>query len=180
MANRTRLNRRQMLGACLFSLGWSGIGWSKSTAPGGPAASLARARTSRLLQSREDLSEALVESDLEQPREEVSEQSTLLSLDIHELSGDDGIVQVSVSVNNPASRDSHISSILVLAEKNPQPLIKTFFFSADHSKKTVSTRCRLVCSQRVVVVAKMKNGDLQSVGRDVVFHKSGNKNGQVT
>jgi len=130
---------------------------------------MVNANTSRLLQSREGMSEALVEPNLEQSREEVSEQSTLLNLDIHEIAGSEGIVQLSVSLKSPANRNGNVSSILILAEKNPQPLIKTFFFNADHSKKTVSTRCRLVCSQRVVVVAKMRNGELRSVGRDVVL-----------
>ncbi len=169
MVRQIHVNRRQMLGACLLSIGWAGGVWSKPTAPGGPAVSMMNTHTSRLLQIREDWPQGLIEPELPQSEEDARSQSAFLNLDIHRIAGSDGIVEISVSLNSPDSRDGNVSSILMLAEKNPQALIKTFFFNADHSKKTVSTRCRLICSQRVVAVAKMRNGELRSVGRNVVF-----------
>ena len=158
MVGDTRVSRRQIVGTCLFSMvPWV---WPLSTARAGQVTSKVDAEAARLLRAREVSADGVAEPAVLQP--------SVITLDLNEIAGSDGMVELSITINSRAVSDATVSSVLILAEQNPQPLVKTLYFHAGGSScGSALTRFHLARSQRVVAVAKMSDGSLQSVGKDV-------------
>ena len=54
--------------------------------------------------------------------------------------------------------DDFVRAIAVFNERNPQPNVAVFHFSARSGKAVASTRIRLGDSQKIVAVARMSDG----------------------
>jgi sulfur-oxidizing protein SoxY len=77
-------------------------------------------------------------------------------------------VPVTVSVDSPMTETDHVESIHLFNEKNPQPFIAAFHIGPRAGKARVSTRIRIADSQRLVAVARMKDGTFWSDTADVI------------
>jgi sulfur-oxidizing protein SoxY len=77
-------------------------------------------------------------------------------------------VPLTVAVESPMTEEEHVTAIHLFNEKNPQPYVATFRFSAASGKAAVSTRIKLADSQQVVAIARMNDGSLWSDSAQVI------------
>jgi sulfur-oxidizing protein SoxY len=76
-------------------------------------------------------------------------------------------VPVTIAVDSPMTESDHVTSIHLLAEKNPGTDIAIFHFTPMSGEAKVSTRVRLAKTQNVVAVAQMSDGSIY-VGKHMV------------
>jgi sulfur-oxidizing protein SoxY len=79
-------------------------------------------------------------------------------LDISPLVENGNLVPMSVSVESPMTPTDYVKAIHVIAEGNPLPNIVTFYLGPRAGRAQVSTRIRLLTSQRLWAVAEMSDG----------------------
>lgn len=81
-----------------------------------------------------------------------------VSLTAPEIAENGNTVPVSFSVESPMTADDYVEAVMILAEGNPNPGVATFSFSPMSGRAEASTRMRLAKTQRVLAIAKMKDG----------------------
>lgn len=81
-----------------------------------------------------------------------------VTLDAPEIAENGNTVPISVSVDSAMSGDDQVEAVMLLAEGNPNPGVATFKFSPMSGNANASVRIRLAKTQRVIAVAKMKDG----------------------
>jgi sulfur-oxidizing protein SoxY len=67
-------------------------------------------------------------------------------------------VPVAVSVESPMTEADHVEAVLLLAERNPTPVVATLRFFPDAGEAFASLRVRLAQSQTLTAVARMSDG----------------------
>jgi sulfur-oxidizing protein SoxY len=77
-------------------------------------------------------------------------------------------VPLTVSVDSPMTATDYVETIHLFNQKNPQPYITAFHIGPRAGKARVSTRIRLADSQRLVAVARMRDGSFWSDSADVI------------
>jgi sulfur-oxidizing protein SoxY len=91
-----------------------------------------------------------------------------VKLEVPSIVENGNTVPLTVSVDSPMTETDHVESIHLFNEKNPQPFIAVFHIGPRAGKARVSTRIRLADSQRLVAVARMKDGTFWSDTADVI------------
>jgi sulfur-oxidizing protein SoxY len=91
-----------------------------------------------------------------------------VKLDIAQLVDNGNVVPMTVSVNSPMTAASHVKSIAVFNEKNPQREVVKFDLGPRSGKAEVSTRIRLATTQTLVAVAQMSDGTFWSHTVEVI------------
>lgn len=91
-----------------------------------------------------------------------------VKLEISPLVDNGNTVPMTVSVDSPMTASNHVVSIAVFNEKNPQRDICRFVLGPRAGKASVSTRIRLVTTQKLVAVAQMNDGSYWSDTVDVI------------
>src|ERR1700684_4160515 len=91
-----------------------------------------------------------------------------VKLDIPPLVENGNTVPMTVSVTSPMTSEEYVKSIHVFNEKNPQPNIGNYYLGPRAGRAQVSTRIRLVDSQKIVAIAHLADGLFWSVSVDVV------------
>lgn len=81
-----------------------------------------------------------------------------VTVDIPVLLESGASVPTKVSVDSAMRGDDFVSAIAVFNERNPQPNVAIFHFSERSGKALAQTRIRLGDSQKIVAVAKMRDG----------------------
>ncbi len=81
-----------------------------------------------------------------------------VSVDIPVLLESGASVPTKVSVESAMREDDFVRAIAVFNERNPQPNVAVFHFTARSGKAVASTRIRLGDSQKIVAVARMGDG----------------------
>ena len=81
-----------------------------------------------------------------------------VTVDIPVLLESGASVPTKVSVESAMKGADFVTSLAVFNEKNPQPNVAVFHFSARTPQATAQTRIRLGDSQKIVAVAKMRDG----------------------
>lgn len=81
-----------------------------------------------------------------------------VKLDIAKLVDNGNSVPVVVSVDSPMTADDHVTGIALFNEKNPQHEVAEFTLGPHNGRARVSTRIRLAMGQKLVAVAKMRDG----------------------
>ena len=79
-------------------------------------------------------------------------------LDIATLVDNGNSVPIVISVDSPMTAADHVVGIVVFNEKNPQHEVAEFVLGPHSGRARVSTRIRLAMSQKLVAVAKMRDG----------------------
>jgi sulfur-oxidizing protein SoxY len=69
-------------------------------------------------------------------------------------------VPIAIKVDSPMTEADHVAYIHVFADGNPVPRVASFALGPRAGKAEVATRIRLARSQRVTVVAALKDGSL--------------------
>ncbi|WP_282608557.1 thiosulfate oxidation carrier protein SoxY [Pelagibius sp. Alg239-R121] len=85
-------------------------------------------------------------------------ESAIIKLEVPEIAENGNTVPLSVSVDSPMTADNYVKRVILLAEKNPNPGVATFHFTARSGVAEASTRMRLATTQNVVAVAELSDG----------------------
>jgi sulfur-oxidizing protein SoxY len=81
-------------------------------------------------------------------------------------------VPLKVSVDSPMNATGHVRSITLLSERNPRPLMATFYLGPRAGRAEVTTRVRLNGTQRVLAVAQLSDGTFWSGSAEVEVTES--------
>lgn len=91
-----------------------------------------------------------------------------IRFDIAELIDNGNSVPITISVDSPMTAASHVTSIAVFNEKNPQRDVARFQLGPRAGRATVSTRIRLATTQQLVAIARLNDGSWWSRRVDVI------------
>src|SRR5262245_26254693 len=83
-----------------------------------------------------------------------------ITIDLPVIAENGNSVPLSVIVDSPLTDDDHVTEVLLIAERNPRPVIATFHFTPMMGRAEASTRIRLAATQNVTVLAKTSRGAL--------------------
>lgn len=89
-------------------------------------------------------------------------------LDTPVLADNGHSVPVRIVVDSPMSATDHVRRIVIIAERNPRPLVATFTLGPHSGRAEVATRIRLADIQEVLALAQMSDGSWWKGGAKVV------------
>ena len=95
-----------------------------------------------------------------------------VKVDTPRLADNGHSVSLAVSVESPMTAADHVRSITLLSERNPRPLMATFYLGPKAGRAEVATRVRLASSQRVLAVAQLSDGSYWSGSAEVEVTES--------
>jgi len=81
-----------------------------------------------------------------------------VNLEISPLVENGNLVPMTVSVESPMTQAEHVTAIHIVAEGNPLPNVVSFYLGERAGRAQVSTRIRLMNSQRIWALAQMSDG----------------------
>jgi sulfur-oxidizing protein SoxY len=91
-----------------------------------------------------------------------------VTLEIAPLVENGNLVPMTVSVESPMTSTDFVKAVHIISEKNPLPNIVSFNFGARAGRAQVSTRIRLLTSQRLWAIAEMNDGTFWQGHADTV------------
>jgi sulfur-oxidizing protein SoxY len=91
-----------------------------------------------------------------------------VTLEIAPLVENGNLVPMTVSAESPMTSTDFVKAIHIISEKNPLPNIVSFNFGARAGRAQVSTRIRLLTSQRLWAIAEMNDGSFWQGHADTV------------
>lgn len=94
-------------------------------------------------------------------------------LDILKMADNANAVPTTIAVDTPMTAESYCAEVMLVAEKNPRPVVCRFEFSPGPGVAEVSTRIRLAESQDVVALARMNDGSVRIARASVVVTMGG-------
>jgi sulfur-oxidizing protein SoxY len=95
-----------------------------------------------------------------------------VTLDVARLADNGHSVPMRVEVESPMTPADHVKKITLLSERNPRPIMATFYLGPRTGKAEVSTRVRLNGSQRVTAVVLFSDGTEASAHAQVEVTES--------
>jgi sulfur-oxidizing protein SoxY len=91
-----------------------------------------------------------------------------VKLDIAALVDNGNSVPITITVDSPMTASDYVVGIAVFNEKNPEHDVAQFALSAASGRARVATRIRLAMTQKIVAVAKMRDGSCWTHTVDVL------------
>ena len=91
-----------------------------------------------------------------------------VKLTIPHLAENGHLVPVDLSIDSPITEADHVTTLWILSEKNPRPLIAKLGFSPGMGKAALVTRIRLATAQWVVALAQMSDGTFWADATEVI------------
>jgi sulfur-oxidizing protein SoxY len=91
-----------------------------------------------------------------------------VTFNIAKLIDNGNAVPVTIAVDSPMTAADHVTGIAIFNERNPETDIARFTLGPRSGKAEVSTRIRLATSQKLVAVARMKDGSYWQQTADVI------------
>ncbi|HKW39576.1 MAG TPA: thiosulfate oxidation carrier protein SoxY [Burkholderiales bacterium] len=79
-------------------------------------------------------------------------------------------VGMTVRVDSPMSKADHVRQIDLIADRNPIPLVATFFLNPGSGRAEIESRLRLNGSQRVTAIARLSDGSFWYDAADVTVN----------
>lgn len=83
-----------------------------------------------------------------------------IALDLPEIAENGNTVPLTLTVESPMTKESHVTDVVVLAEGNPNSGVAKFTFTPLAGKAEAAVRIRLATTQNVVVLAKTSDGGI--------------------
>src|SRR6516165_203315 len=83
-----------------------------------------------------------------------------VTIDLPDIAENGNSVPLSVLVDSPMTPDDHVTEVLVVADRNPRPVVATFHFTPAMARAEAATRIRLAATQTVTAAAKTSKGAL--------------------
>jgi sulfur-oxidizing protein SoxY len=93
-------------------------------------------------------------------------------LELPRVADDGHSVPLLVRVDSPMSDSDHVRRIDLVSEKNPVPLMATFFLGPDTGRAEIESRVRLNGSQRVTAIAQLSDGSFWFDATDIVVNEA--------
>ncbi len=81
-----------------------------------------------------------------------------IKIDIPPLAESGNAVPLTLTVESPMTAESHVKTIFVFSERNPNAEVVRFHMGPRAGKAQVSTRIRLAATQTVVAIAELSDG----------------------
>jgi len=81
-------------------------------------------------------------------------------------------VPMTVRVDSPMSEADYVRRIDLVSEKNPVPLMATFFLGPHMGRAEIESRVRLNGNQRVTAVAQLSDGSFWFDAADIAVNES--------
>jgi sulfur-oxidizing protein SoxY len=91
-----------------------------------------------------------------------------VKLDISLLVENGNSVPLSVLVDNPMTKDNHVTRIGLFNEKNPLPDVAIFNLTPRSGRAQIATRMRLNDTQFITAIAEMSDGTFFSAKSEVI------------
>ena len=91
-----------------------------------------------------------------------------VKLTIPHLAENGHLVPVNLSVQSPMTTTDHVSTLWLLSEKNPRPIIAKLSFTPGMGRAALITRIRLATAQYVVALAQMSDGSFWADATEVI------------
>ena len=91
-----------------------------------------------------------------------------VKLDIPHLAENGHLVPLTVTVDSPMTAADHVTTLYLLSEKNPRPIIAKIGMSPGAGRAALTTRIRLAGAQHVVALAQMSDGSFWAAAADVI------------
>ena len=91
-----------------------------------------------------------------------------VTLDVAQLVDNGNAVPVTVSVDSPMTAADHVVALALFNERNPQRDVFTARLGPRSGRARVSSRIRLATTQKLVAVARMRDGSCWSRTVDVI------------
>jgi len=95
-----------------------------------------------------------------------------VTVDTPRLADNGHSVPLKVSVASPMTATDYVRSIILLSEKNPRPVMATFYLGSKAGRAEVVTRVRLNSTQRLLAIAQLSDGSFWSGGAEVEVTES--------
>ena len=95
-----------------------------------------------------------------------------VKVDTPRLADNGHSVPLTVSVESTMTAADHVRNITLLSERNPRPLMATFYLGPKAGRAEVATRVRLNGTQRVLAVAQISDGSYWSGTAEVEVTES--------
>ncbi|MDH5537171.1 MAG: sulfur oxidation protein SoxY [Betaproteobacteria bacterium] len=95
-----------------------------------------------------------------------------VKLNIPRLADNGHSVPLKIAVESAMTAADHVRRIIILSERNPRPVIATFYLSPKCGRPEVATRVRLNGTQRVLVIAQLADGEYWSGSAEVEVTES--------
>lgn len=89
-------------------------------------------------------------------------QAGRVKLELPQIAENGNSVPLKVSVESPMTQRDHVTSITLLSEKNPRPVIARFFIGPRAGRAEINTRIRLAATQSVLAIAQLSDGTFWS------------------
>lgn len=93
-------------------------------------------------------------------------------LEIPRLADNGHSVPLKVIVESPMSATDYVSSVTLLSERNPRPLMAKFYLGPRCGRAEIATRVRLNGSQRLLAIAQLSDGSYCSGTAEVEVTES--------
>jgi len=77
-------------------------------------------------------------------------------------------VFTTIAAESPMTEADYVKAIHLISEKNPVPIVASFFFTPAIAEAKVATNIRLAASQKLTAIAIMSDGSVWSGEKDVV------------
>jgi len=77
-------------------------------------------------------------------------------------------VPLRIVVDSPMTAADHVRRIIILAERNPRPVVASFMLGPHSGRAEIATRIRLADIQDVLAVAQMSDGSFWMGGAHVI------------
>lgn len=91
-----------------------------------------------------------------------------VKLTIPHLAENGHLVPVNVRVQSPMTTADHVTTLWLLSEKNPRPVIAKLTFTTAMGQAALVTRIRLATAQYVVAMAQMSDGSFWADATEVI------------
>jgi len=93
-------------------------------------------------------------------------------LELPTVADDGHSVPIVVRVDSPMSGTDYVRRIDLVSEKNPVPLIATFFLGPETGRAEIESRLRLNGTQRVTALAQLSDGTFWFDASDIVVNEA--------
>jgi sulfur-oxidizing protein SoxY len=81
-----------------------------------------------------------------------------ITLDLPAVAENGAQVPLTVRLDSPMSADDHVSTIHIIAPRNPAPQIGTFRLTPQMTRAEAMTRIRIAEEQEIIVLAELSDG----------------------
>jgi sulfur-oxidizing protein SoxY len=93
-------------------------------------------------------------------------------LELPTVADDGHSVPMVVRVDSPMSDTDYVRRIDLVSEKNPVPLVATFFLGPQTGRAEIESRVRLNGTQRVTALAQLSDGSFWFDAADIVVNEA--------